>query len=224
MQFINSKKNLYLFAIFTVLPCLFLYSCIIYSGAGVNGGSVLALALMWVPGLAALATKLTIDHSVRGIGWCIHKNSLPSFAAAYLIPFGLCLVVYGLAWLTGLGRRGESSFPQYATFATLGVLLSMAASLGEEIGWRGFLLTELLRLFPENTVHLIHWHRLVLLPCTTYRLFQLQQRQCSVVSPLLFRYGYGLYRSGRPPLYSGAIPLASRIAARQPQYVCTVDF
>lgn len=155
MQFINSKKNLYLFAIFTVLPCLFLYSCIIYSGAGVNGGSVLALALMWVPGLAALATKLTIDHSVRGIGWRIHKNSLPSFAAAYLIPFGLCLVVYGLAWLTGLGRRGESSFPQYATFATLGVLLSMAASLGEEIGWRGFLLTELLRLFPENTVHLI---------------------------------------------------------------------
>ena len=112
MQFINSKKNLCLFAIFTVLPCLFLYSCIIYSGAGVNGGSVLAMALMWMPGLAALATKLTIDHSVRGIGWRIHKNSLPGFAAAYLIPFGLCLVVYGLAWLTGLGRRGESSFPQ----------------------------------------------------------------------------------------------------------------
>lgn len=28
-----AKKKLSLFAIFTVLPCLFLYSCIIYSGA-----------------------------------------------------------------------------------------------------------------------------------------------------------------------------------------------
>ena len=125
-----AKKKLSLFAIFTVLPCLFLYSCIIYSGAGVNGGSVLALALMWVPGLAALITKLTVDHTVRGIGWRIHRASLHSFFAAYLLPFGLCLIVYGLAWLTGLGRRGESSFPQYITFATLGVLLSMAASAG----------------------------------------------------------------------------------------------
>ena len=62
-----AKKKLSLFAIFTVLPCLFLYSCIIYSGTGVNGGSVLALALMWVPGLAAIVTKLTIDHTVRGM-------------------------------------------------------------------------------------------------------------------------------------------------------------
>lgn len=147
-----AKKKLSLFAIFTVLPCLFLYSCIIYSGTGVNGGSVLALALMWVPGLAAIITKLTVDHTVRGIGWRVHRASLHSFFAAYLLPFGLCLIVYGLAWLTGLGRRGESSFPQYITFATLGVLLSMAASLGEELGWRGFLLTELRPLFPGKQV------------------------------------------------------------------------
>ena len=102
-----SKKKLSLFAICTVLPCLFFYSCIIHSGTGVNGGSILALALMWVPGLAALVTKLTVDHSVRGIGWRIRKISLRSLLAAYLIPLGLCLVVYGLAWLTRLGQRGE---------------------------------------------------------------------------------------------------------------------
>ena len=151
----TSKTKLSLFAICTVMPCLFLYSCIISSGAGVHGGSVLALALMWIPGLAALVTKLTVDHSLRGIGWRMHRSSLRSFLAAYLLPFGLCLIVYGLAWLTGLGQRRESNFSQLAIFATLGVLLSMSASLGEEIGWRGFLLTELRQLFPENTLHLI---------------------------------------------------------------------
>ena len=150
-----SKTKLSLFAICTVLPCLFLYSCIISNGAGVHGGSVLALALMWVPGLAALVTKLTVDHSVRGIGWRIHRSALRSLLAAYLLPFGLCLIVYGLAWLTCLGQRGESNFPQFATFATLGVLLSMAASLGEELGWRGFLLTELRQLFPGKQVDAI---------------------------------------------------------------------
>ncbi len=151
----NSKKNLSLFAICTVLPCLFLYSCIIYSGAGVRGGSILTLALMWVPGLGALVTKLTVDRSVRGIGWRIHKSGLRSFVSAYLIPLGLCLIVYGLAWLTGLGKRGEGTISQMAVFATLGVLLSMSASLGEEIGWRGFLLTELRPLFPRKRVDAI---------------------------------------------------------------------
>lgn len=151
----SSKKKLSLFAIFTVLPCLFLYSCIISSGTGVNGGSVLALALMWVPGIAAIITKLTVDHSIRGIGWRVHPVSLPGFLAAYLIPCGLCLIVYGLAWLTGLGSRGESSISQIAVFATLGVLLSMFASLGEELGWRGFLLTELRQFFPEKQIAII---------------------------------------------------------------------
>ena len=151
----SSKTRLSLFVICTVMPCLFLYSCIIHSGTGVNGGSILALALMWVPGLAALVTKLTVDHSVRGIGWRIRKISLRSLLAAYLIPLGLCLVVYGLAWLTRLGQRGESNLLQFITFATLGVLLSMSASLVEELGWRGFLLTELRQIFPEKQIHVI---------------------------------------------------------------------
>ena len=150
-----AQKKLLLFALLLVPACLLFYFCIITSGAGVNGGSVLALALMWMPGLAALAAKLLFDHSIRGIGWRIHKGSVPAFLAAYLIPLGLCLIVYGLAWLTGLGQRGEGSFLQVTTFATLGVLLSMSASLGEEIGWRGFLLTELRQLFPEKQIHAI---------------------------------------------------------------------
>lgn len=59
-----SKKKLSLFAICTVLPCLFFYSCIISSGSGVHGGSV--LALMWLP-------RSAIGYAV--IAFLIYKHS-----------------------------------------------------------------------------------------------------------------------------------------------------
>ena len=48
------------------MPCLFLYSCIISNGSGVHGGSVLVLALMWLPGSA-------IGYAV--IAFLIYKHS-----------------------------------------------------------------------------------------------------------------------------------------------------
>lgn len=150
-----TKKKLLIFAILAVPSCLFLYSCIIASGAGISGGSVFALALMWVPGLAALAAKLAVDHTLRGIGWRIRLTGLPSLAAAYFVPLILCLAVYGLAWGTGLGTKGDISIPQVAVMATAGIILSMLAAAGEEIGWRGFLLTELRKIFPTRKTDLI---------------------------------------------------------------------
>jgi membrane protease YdiL (CAAX protease family) len=64
------------------------------------------------------------------------------------------LVVYGLVWATGLGgldpqglikrAYGIGSIPVIlAIFATAGLLQGMIFALGEEIGWRGFLVPEL---------------------------------------------------------------------------------
>ena len=132
-----------------------LYGVIIGRGYGINSGSVFSLGLMWVPGVSALVSKLLVDHSVRGIGWRLRRKTLPPLGAAYLIPPMLCMAVYGLAWAVGIGRCGIIVPMQVLSFATLGVLLSCAASLGEEIGWRGFLLTELRKVLPPRMVHLV---------------------------------------------------------------------
>ncbi|MCI5650527.1 MAG: hypothetical protein MR332_14085 [Fusicatenibacter sp.] len=65
-----------------------------------------------------------------------------------MIPLMICILVYGLAWITGIGTLGEYQFSQILVFATAGVLINCFAALGEEIGWRGFLLTELRQLVP----------------------------------------------------------------------------
>lgn len=145
----NTKKKLLIFAAILVPVCCILYTVIIAGGIGINGGSVFALALMWVPGLAALAAKLAADHTLRGLGWRISLHSLRYLGAAYLIPLGLCFAVYGLAWMTGLGSHAPHAPMQFLVMATLGVLVSAPAALGEEIGWRGFLLTELRHILPN---------------------------------------------------------------------------
>ena len=151
----TSTKKLLVFAALGIPACCALYAVIIAGGIGINGGSVFALALMWVPGLAALAAKLAVDHTLRGLGWRISLHSLRCLGAAYLIPLGLCFAVYGLAWMTGLGGHDAHTPMQFLVMATLGVLVSTLAALGEEIGWRGLLLTELLRLFPNRQTSVI---------------------------------------------------------------------
>lgn len=146
------KRKLFIFALLMILLGSGLYAYIIKSSCGVNSGSVFVIGLMWVPGVSALISKLIVDHSIKGLGWRIHKSSLPYIGMAYVIPLILCCVVYGLAWITGLGTLGEYSLSQCIVFAVAGVLINCLAAVGEEIGWRGFLLTELRQAIPLRQV------------------------------------------------------------------------
>lgn len=151
----KTKRKLFIFALLVILLSSGLYSYIIKSSTGVNSGSVFVIGLMWVPGISALISKLVVDHSIRGLGWRIHKKSLPYIGMAYVIPLILCFMVYGFAWLTGIGTLGDYSITQIIIFAIAGVLISCLAAVGEEIGWRGFLLTELRQIVPVKLISVI---------------------------------------------------------------------
>src|SRR5262249_26036598 len=103
-------------------------------------------------------------------------------AWAYLIPVAYGAVAYGTTWAVGLGRvpdpdfvaKTAALFPSaspgaaVARFlglqATVGVLVSCLTGLGEEIGWRGFLVPELSRTMSLTRVALVSgviwaaWH------------------------------------------------------------------
>src|SRR5436305_163497 len=108
--------------------------------------SLLVMGLMWCPGVAALATRLIYQGNLRGIGWGWGPTRYQ--VTSYFLPLVGSLVVYGIAWLTGLGGfKGALSHRPLPVslflLATLGFLINVVYALGEELGWRGLLVPEL---------------------------------------------------------------------------------
>jgi membrane protease YdiL (CAAX protease family) len=111
-------------------------------------------------------------ESIRELPW--RWGSSRYAWLAYLIPIAYALPVYLVVWLSGLGafanldfikktaaQFGWSNFPPglaLALFvvltATLGMVGKTSRALGEEIGWRGFLVPELAKVvgFPGVAV------------------------------------------------------------------------
>jgi membrane protease YdiL (CAAX protease family) len=112
---------------------------------------------MWGPGLAALLTCWITGQPVASLGWKWGQSRWQ--ALSYLFPFAVCVVAYGLVYAAGFGGfpnpntvdslRKTLSWPNAGTWtvvsgwfvllASTGFVRGLAASLGEEIGWRGFL-------------------------------------------------------------------------------------
>ncbi|MCI0405022.1 MAG: CPBP family intramembrane metalloprotease [candidate division Zixibacteria bacterium] len=134
---------------------------IISSGSFRTGRGLFVLGVMWCPGIAALITCKLCGKSISELGWGWGKTKYQ--IASYLIPFGYALVAYLAIWLSGLGGFYNPEFVQSAArdfrweglpaglvlfltvlaTGTLGIIRSTGSALGEEIGWRGFLVPEL---------------------------------------------------------------------------------
>ncbi len=114
--------------------------------------------LMWCPAVAAVVVRLATQGNLRGTGWI--PRPMRWLSIGYLVPAALGLIVYGLVWLTGLGGFDADGLnpgahkpllPAVLLIATAGMIISTMSALGEEIGWRGFLVPELARISSFTT-------------------------------------------------------------------------
>lgn len=129
---------------------------------------LLVTGVMWCPGVAALLSCVLLKRDVRALPW--RWGPARWIVAAWLLPVGYGLAVYLPVWVFSLGGSGFGNTSTLALWsqdvlgkgptslggamfdllllATLGVITAAANALGEEIGWRGFLVWEMRKVMP----------------------------------------------------------------------------
>ena len=106
------------------------------------GGGLYVPMLMWCPGVSALVTRLLVQHNLRGEGWA--PGPIHYLLAGYALPIAYAACAYGAVWIFDFGGVDLGRFHGNSLrFLTVGLALSLAFALGEELGWRGFLVPKL---------------------------------------------------------------------------------
>ena len=150
------EKEISVFIAFTFL----LSSVFYYFIATVEDNGWYAFGLMWCPGLASIIVSLMYRRSLKGFGWRL--GNIPLLLSSYFYPLVQLFIVYGIIWYFGFGGFAgfDSNFMTRLAFfpmiltALEGSYYAGRSALGEEIGWRGYLVPRLLDKYSPNKVSL----------------------------------------------------------------------
>jgi uncharacterized protein len=177
----SSNRGIYLYLKLTLTLSAPLWILIIWSGHLNMAFGLIIPVLMWCPAIAAWGTCRLTGRDFRKIAWNWPKAT--QLVRAYFIPLGYASLAYGLVWamhLAGWNKQfvaaavqdlGLKELPTWASLticlilmATGGVIENLSTTLGEEIGWRGFLVPELAKRMSFTRVSLVSglvwaaWH------------------------------------------------------------------
>jgi membrane protease YdiL (CAAX protease family) len=163
------------------------WALMIASGHVLGAHGFYATGLEWCPGSAALLTCAILRIDLATLGWHWRPWRWPILA--YVTPLACCAVAYGVVWTTGVGGfpnmktvadlrdslgLGDLTTPlvillSVALWLTGGSVRVLASSLGEGIGWSGFLAPRLAARYGFTKAALItgaiwaSWHFPILL-------------------------------------------------------------
>src|SRR5262245_34836513 len=183
----NNGKSVVTFLLITFGLSSIFYFLIINTGKLGSGYGMYVTGLMWCPGISAIITSLLLKRKLSLLGWQLGETRFQFWS--YLVPILYALVAYLIIWVVGWGKfynedtvKGVSSafgFDKLPSGITIvlfflftgiyGMPLSVASAMGEEIGWRGFLVPELFKKLGYTRTSLLSgliwsiWHYPILL-------------------------------------------------------------
>jgi membrane protease YdiL (CAAX protease family) len=173
MKNIFTRKPIITFLIITFALSSIFYFLIIHTGKLGSGFNLYVTGLMWCPGLSALITSLILGRKISELGW--QWGEAKYQLRSYLIPLLYAFIAYTIIWSIGWGGFYNKEFvTQIATSfgwtklpsgliivfyfimtGIFGMAGNAATAMGEEIGWRGFLVPELSKKFNYTKTSLI---------------------------------------------------------------------
>jgi membrane protease YdiL (CAAX protease family) len=134
----------------------------VFEALMISGSLSWVLALMWTPAAASVVARLALHEDFGDVSFRVGgRRGWKAIGLALVFPIIIGLVAYGIAWATGLvqfnpkviklaaGYVGETASPiavfmiNIVVAATIITIYSVRTAAGEEIGWRGYMLTRL---------------------------------------------------------------------------------
>jgi membrane protease YdiL (CAAX protease family) len=119
-------------------------------------------AILFPPAIASIIARLILKEGFRDVSFSFRGHNLcKAYLIAYLFPMAVALIAYGFTWISGLAEFDFSPIQSnvriplpgnpYLGFLvliaivwTVLVAVNMFFVAGEEIGWRGYMLTRLI--------------------------------------------------------------------------------
>ncbi len=156
----SSRSQVGMYLLFVFLYSSVFYFLILHAHTLGAGSGLYVTGIMWCPALAAFTTLLANGRRLADLGW---KWPSRRYALmSWYIPLMYAGIAYAVVWISGrggfpnqqfmqglVGRMGERLSPEASTVlyvllvGSFGLIGSLGRALGEEIGWRGFLVPEL---------------------------------------------------------------------------------
>jgi len=162
------------------------YFLILHSGSLGNGRGLYVLGLMWCPALAGMLTLRLNGRSISDLGWKWGETKYQ--VRSWYIPILYASIAYAIVWIFRFGAFGNPEYydamtktfhqggPPWVSIllgivltGTYGLIRSVSSALGEEIGWRGFLVPQLAKVTSFGRVSLVSgvvwslWHYPIML-------------------------------------------------------------
>ncbi len=164
----RARRGLWIY--FTVLAAGsgLLEFLLIRTGDPIQKHMGLVSLLMWTPAFASFVARISLREGIRDVSFRFGgREGGRALLLAWLYPLAVGFAAYGLAWISGLAafappesaRLGTAGLSSAARFAavlglnlTVGAAVSSLFAAGEEIGWRGYMLTRLIDVGIERPV------------------------------------------------------------------------
>ena len=135
----------------------------VFEALMIEGSSSWVWALMWTPAASSVVARLVLREGFGDVSFRVGgRRGWKAIGVALIFPIALGIIAYGIAWMTGLVQfspRPISVAARYipegtspavvflinvAVASTIVTVYSARTAAGEEIGWRGYMLTRLI--------------------------------------------------------------------------------
>lgn len=144
----NARRGLLIYFAVLIPGSAILETTVLHLGGSIGHYGWLIFLLMWTPAISSFVARIVLREGIRDVSFRLGgPEAVRTMVAAVVFPLVVGAIAYGTGWATGLVGYNSPAHGFWLNLAraiALGCTIGVLSGAGEEIGWRGYMLTRLI--------------------------------------------------------------------------------